>query len=116
MILLCVFAKKGLIQSAICAVRWDLTITGELCRREIGMITLYTDKKDCFGCEACAAACRFGAITMKPDSEGFLYPVIDASRCTECGRCIEVCPAKARLPVREGKFYAVRCNDEKVLE
>lgn len=79
------------------------------------MTTLYIDKKDCFGCGACAAVCQSGAVEMKEDSEGFLYPVIDEEFCIDCGRCEEVCPAKAKLPHIEGKFYAVRCKDEKVL-
>lgn len=79
------------------------------------METMFYDKKNCFGCAACAAACPAGAISMKPDSEGFLYPGVDTARCIECGRCAEVCPAKARLPRREGRFFAVRCKDEQVL-
>lgn len=80
------------------------------------MITLYDDKKSCFGCGACAAACPNGAISMEPDSEGFLYPVPGYERCTECGRCLKVCPAKSELPRREGKFFAVRCSNEDVLK
>lgn len=79
------------------------------------MITLYKDKEDCFGCGACAAACRNGAVSMKEDSEGFLYPVIDEKLCADCGRCAEVCPAKAKLPHSEGKIFAVRCKDERLL-
>ena len=29
---------------------------------------------------------------MVRDDEGFDYPLVDESRCTDCGRCIEVCP------------------------
>ncbi|MBD5559067.1 MAG: 4Fe-4S dicluster domain-containing protein [Clostridia bacterium] len=79
------------------------------------MEALYREKQECFGCEACVAACHTGAISMKTDLEGFLYPTIDTLRCTECGRCIAVCPAKVELPRREGKFFAVRCDDEQVL-
>ena len=35
-------------------------------------------KLDCCGCTACASSCPKSAITMVPDEEGFLYPVIDA--------------------------------------
>ena len=46
---------------------------------------------DCVGCSACEAICKFGAIKMKSDSEGFLYPEVDSYKCNACGRCIQVC-------------------------
>ncbi len=35
-----------------------------------------------------------GAITMLPDEEGFLYPVVDASVCICCYKCEGVCDFK----------------------
>lgn len=35
-----------------------------------------------------------GAITMLPDEEGFLYPVIDAEICIRCYKCLDVCAFK----------------------
>lgn len=29
---------------------------------------------------------------MAPDLEGFLYPIIDPTKCSDCGRCRQVCP------------------------
>lgn len=80
---------------------------------------LYSNRSECCGCSACYSVCeksgektgeiiyRFsknnreseilpltGAITMLPDEEGFLYPVIDASKCIRCYRCLRVCPMK----------------------
>ena len=72
-------------------------------------------KEDCFGCGACAAACKAGAISMREDREGFLYPTIDERRCIDCGACDDVCPAKEALARTEGEFYAVRCRDEALL-
>ncbi len=48
--------------------------------------------EDCTGCGACAAVCPKACIAMKPDSEGFLYPQIDTTRCVNCHRCEQVCP------------------------
>lgn len=55
------------------------------------MITLFNDKKDCCGCTACVSSCPKQTITMKPDEDGFLYPIIEHSSCTECTLCNKVC-------------------------
>ena len=39
------------------------------------------NKVDCCGCTACANICPKQAITMKPDPEGFLYPVVNEENC-----------------------------------
>lgn len=46
----------------------------------------------CSGCTACSQICPKKCITMQPDGEGFLYPVVDEERCIECGKCKAVCP------------------------
>lgn len=46
----------------------------------------------CCGCGACANKCPKQAITMQPNHEGFLHPVIDAEKCVECGACEKTCP------------------------
>ncbi len=52
------------------------------------------EKKDCCGCTACSSVCAQGAITMKPDSLGFLYPEVNVSLCVDCGLCDKVCQFK----------------------
>lgn len=47
--------------------------------------------KECCGCTACASVCAHKAITMTPDSLGFLYPEVDMDKCVECGMCEKVC-------------------------
>ena len=48
---------------------------------------------NCCGCSACANKCAKGAISMIPNVEGFLHPVVDTVKCVECGLCEKVCPA-----------------------
>lgn len=50
----------------------------------------------CSGCEACANACTHNAISMKPDWRGFLYPIVDQSKCVNCSLCQKVCPANIK--------------------
>lgn len=52
---------------------------------------LFEKKEDCCGCTACYAICPQNAITMEPDEEGFLYPVINEEKCVNCKSCIRVC-------------------------
>lgn len=56
--------------------------------------TLFTVKEECCGCSACYAACPRGAISMREDEEGFLYPFILEEKCISCGSCLRVCPMK----------------------
>lgn len=82
------------------------------------MITLFTDKKDCCGCTACMNICPKSAITMQSDTEGFLYPVIDISKCIECGLCKRVCGFQNGYEGQEREdlpeIYAVKHKDEQV--
>lgn len=49
------------------------------------------DKKQCCGCTACASICPKNAISMIPDTLGFLYPVVNKNKCIGCGICEKVC-------------------------
>ena len=55
---------------------------------------LYTCREECCGCSACYSVCPVNAISMKPDEEGFLYPVVNISKCIRCYKCIGVCSFK----------------------
>lgn len=82
------------------------------------MKSIFNRKENCCGCSACFNSCPKQAISMQPDEEGFLYPVINYSLCIDCGKCASVCPF-----IRDGnyksstipEFYAARHRADGVL-
>ncbi|MFI3279530.1 MAG: Coenzyme F420 hydrogenase/dehydrogenase, beta subunit C-terminal domain [Rikenellaceae bacterium] len=73
------------------------------------------DKRDCCGCGACAQVCPTRCITMREDSEGFLYPTLDLASCIGCSRCEEVCPVINQSDEREPiKVLGAKNRDDKV--
>lgn len=78
-------------------------------------------KGECCGCGACALVCPAGAIAMRADAEGFVYPQVEEERCVCCGACERVCPMRgaqgksAALQSFESAppeaFYAARLRD-----
>ena len=81
------------------------------------MITI-TDKTKCSGCTACASACPKQCISMEPDFEGFLYPIVDTAVCIDCGLCNKVCPIESPIAVNESllQSFAVRTKNLEVLK
>ena len=49
-------------------------------------------REDCTGCSACASACPAECVSLAADERGFLHPVLDHSKCIDCGLCKRVCP------------------------
>ena len=81
------------------------------------MITLFERKKDCCGCAACMNICPKGAITMKTDQDGFVFPEINKDLCIECGLCNKVC-AFQNVPIGKNEpieVYAAINNDKEML-
>lgn len=54
-----------------------------------GAQTMKTCKVGCIGCMKCTKVCEVGAITVTN-----FNATIDYSKCTNCGKCAEVCPKK----------------------
>ena len=77
------------------------------------------DKADCCGCTACASVCAHDAITMQPDKEGFLYPIVNTRQCTNCGLCDNVCPVIHRKKIdrksNQQALYAARHKNKEIL-
>jgi len=47
---------------------------------------------NCSSCAACANVCTRGAISIQLDGDGFYRPVIDSTKCVQCGACERACP------------------------
>ena len=73
------------------------------------------DKKDCCGCSACALRCPKQCIEMRSDSEGFVYPVIDTTQCTNCGLCDRVCPVINQQPEQQPIATYAATNDNQAI-
>ncbi len=84
-------------------------------RTAAGMSRVENDlKKTCIGCSACVSACPTKAIGMKADNEGFQYPIIDESKCINCGLCKRICPVANPKKMLTGfrAVYAMKASDE----
>lgn len=55
------------------------------------MVDNICENRLCTGCAACRQICPCNAIEMKPNEEGFLYPVINEELCSDCGMCRSTC-------------------------
>ncbi len=62
----------------------------------------------CVGMLDCVKACPFGALSKSPDSKR--PPVVDVSRCTGCGICVETCPNRVIALVDLNRQPVVYCR------
>jgi len=78
------------------------------------------EKKYCTGCLLCGDVCTLEAVSYKRNPEGFLYPIVDSTKCVSCGLCEKMCPVnnkKGQLlgecidELHDLKVYAVINND-----
>lgn len=60
----------------------------------------------CLGLGSCAAVCSFGAIEITEQG----LAVIDRSRCTGCGQCVEICPRHVIRLAPAAAAVHVLCN------
>ncbi len=74
------------------------------------------DSTKCYGCRACEKICSHSAIMLKPDEEGFLYPVLNEDLCVKCGLCKNACPYDNVFSgVEPCSVYAIQYKNEDVL-
>lgn len=71
------------------------------------------NKLNCTGCGACASVCPQECISMMPDEEGFLFPIIDEEKCVKCGLCKSTCKGRQRKQTQEKNvIIAYNLNDK----
>lgn len=80
---------------------------------------MLVEKNECTGCGACFTKCPRGAIEMSADSEGFIYPRINAGKCNGCLICEKACPVlnleKMQLAHHNQECHAAFLQDEEML-
>lgn len=73
------------------------------------------ENKDCCGCSACVQRCPKHCISMREDSEGFLYPVVDETLCIDCSLCEKACPVLHQGEPRQPlQVFAAMNPDEEI--
>lgn len=75
---------------------------------------LLAAENQCTGCGACFNSCVHGAITMKEDKDGFLFPEINEEKCIKCGLCSISCPVLKKVYAGKlnQKCFAAMADDE----
>ena len=76
------------------------------------------EKEKCTACAACMNICAHNAITMEAYSSlGYVYPVIDASKCVDCGLCAKTCPANNPIGLHKPlkAFAAISKNHDDLM-
>lgn len=68
-----------------------------------GELPARVDLDNCNGCRRCADDCPYGAIEMRPRSDGKSYAeeaVVDPMLCVSCGICVGACPTASPFRTR----------------
>ncbi len=74
-------------------------------------------KNTCNGCGVCALVCPKKCIRMVEDSEGFLYPEVDESKCIKCNKCKRYCANFNNKEEKNEKAYiAINNSGEQLKE
>ncbi len=75
-------------------------------------------EKNCTGCMACVAVCPKEAISTTYSEFGYRIPVVDNSKCVQCGLCAKVCRVTLTKPVfsTSDTYIAYNTNDDMRLQ
>lgn len=55
------------------------------------------NRNECSGCMACVDTCPKSAISSQLETDGHIYPKIDATKCINCGLCVKTCAVTSKL-------------------
>lgn len=72
----------------------------------------------CCGCGLCSIICPSSCITMVENTEGFLYPKVNASTCSNCEVCINKCPSLGGIVNFNSniRVYAAKSDEKEIYE
>ena len=75
-------------------------------------------KEQCCGCTACINICPVNAISLQPDFEGFLYPIVNENKCISCGKCDQCCPVlnKKEVHISQHRAVCMRAKDKVIVD
>ena len=81
------------------------------------MQTIAEIGNNCVGCRSCEQSCPPKCISVKENSEGFLYPSIREASCIKCGLCVKKCPMSAPYENMQAPLdvYAFKEKDKRAV-
>ena len=90
---------------------WQLNI------KRVKMIDFDKISNECTGCLSCLNICPKNAISSIYNKEGFIQPIVDNTKCIDCGLCDKAChigKRKQHLSTEDFKGYACWNNNNNI--
>ena len=70
--------------------------------------------KDCTGCMVCVDSCHQQALQCSMNDEGHIVPVVDESKCINCGLCLGICPLNTKRDLNNPKVYGLKSKSDSI--